>query len=462
MKRLLFFLLSFFIVIGNMNFVYVAEIPEKIRVGLESRYKSVDSIKIGNKKIRLGFNENFSDYIFEAKNYFTVSLAEKFYIDTEKSYCAYKDALIAKNNYLKNGYKALISFVGTDCWSVYIGGFDNFKDAETANFKLCAKIIASDRKKLLLSADESPLIIFENNLLCPQFKSDEYMNLGDRKYRGVIEFGFYDMSKITAVNILSLDEYLYGVVPSEMPSDWHEEAIKAQIIAARTYAVKNLNSHKYCDLCDSVHCQMYLGVNNESARINKIVEQTKNVCIYYNNKPINAVFFSNSGGFTEYAENVWNNKFEYLKSVPEMNETTKVWTRKFKCSEIKKIFDDKKIDIGDILGIQILDRLPSGRVSELSIIGTAGEKKLCKEEIRNFFAKTQGGILQSRIFDITIQIPELIGSASCQDWDCTIKFSGRGWGHGVGMSQWGAKGMAELGFKFDDILKYYYTGVEIK
>ena len=260
------------------------------------------------------------------------------------------------------------------------------------------------------------------------------------------------------MNILPLNKYLYGVLPSEMPTNWPEEALKAQAIVARTYALKSLelNKHEYYDLCDCVHCQNYLGANSESNRVNKIIDKTFDLCIYNNNKLINATFFSSSGGATENSEDVWIEKFDYLrgkKNPPSLKEISKSWTYEFTGSQIKKNLSKKNIDIGDILDIKILETLPSGRVSKLLVSGSDGEKIFYKEEIRNVFCKSNGQMLDSRLFKI---------DSSDINSDYKIKLSGTGFGHGVGLSQYGAKAMAESNYNYLDIIKYYYTDVDIK
>lgn len=459
MKKL-FYVLSMLIMfsllaapIFNMN----VNATQKIRVGLESQFKSVDSVTINNKKIYIGYDNKFWDYGFGSNNNFVMSVDKNFYIDPQKTFAMYQDALVQKNNYIKNGHKAVVCYDGR--WMIYIGGYESLEHAQKDNLIFNGKIIAPDEKKILFSADENPLITFAKTPL--QFKSDEFVKLSKQKYRGIIELGFYDAQKLTAVNVLDMNEYLYGVVPSEMPASWSKEALKAQCVAARSYVMTKLNSHKYYDVCDGVHCQMYLGVNNESEKVNKLVDETKDICIYYKGKPVNALFFSSSGGVTEDAQNVWSNSVEYLKSrIDTYEKTPKIWTREFTSEQIKQLLAANKIDIGDVLGIEVVDYLPSGRANQICIIGTEGTKMLDKENIRNFFAKSKGGILESRMFTIENKIES--GEIDSGNFNCKIIFSGRGYGHGVGMSQYGAKGMAEAGFKFDDILKFYYAGVEVK
>ncbi len=459
MKKLFCSIFIMFSLLAAPIFNTNVNATQKIRVGLESQFKSVDSVTINNKNIYIGYDNKFGFDCFRANNNFVMSVDKNFYIDPQKTFATYQDALVQKNNYVKGGYKAVVCFSRDNKWMIYIGGYESLDKAQKDNLIFNGKIIAPDEKKILLSADENPLITFAKTPL--QINSDEFIKLSKRKYRGIIEFGFYDAQKITVVNVLDVNEYLYGVVPSEMPASWSKEALKAQCVAARSYAMTKFNSHKFYDVCDNVHCQMYLGVNNESEKVNKLVDETKNICIYYKGKPVNALFFSSSGGVTEDAQNVWSNPVEYLKSrIDTYEKSPKIWTREFTSEQIKQLLADNKIDIGDVLGIEVVDYLPSGRANQICIIGTEGTKTLDKENIRNFFAKAKGGILESRMFTIENKIES--GEIDSGNFNCKIIFSGKGNGHGVGMSQYGAKAMAEAGFKFDDILKFYYAGVEVK
>jgi len=460
-------LLFLFGCVLKINLVNAYECPEKIRVGLESKYKALDNIKIKNKKIYIGVDENL-DTCLESKNNFEVIAGEKkYYIATQKKYLNYQDALEAKKlceKYLSD-YKIFVCFDGE--WQICCGEFDDLDQVQLANKKINGKIIDNNSEFIKLRDDNSTSDFIEscnNNTRvlfinkCLQVKSDDCVCLtGDDKYRGIIEIGFFGGKKLMAVNEIDLEEYLYGVVPCEMPSYWHEDALKAQAVAARTYAVtkKMFNEKYFCDICDTAHCQVYKGFNFETERTNKAVDETKNICILHEEKLISALYFSSSGGCTEDAVNLWSKSVPYLKSVIEINETARIWEREFSFAEIKKILEDKKINIGNIIWVEISELAQTGRVNEILITGTKGEAKFEKENINSLFANTKGGSLASRMFRIYIECDKSKN-------DFVVKFQGRGCGHAVGMSQYGAKGMAELGFKFDDILKYYYTNVELK
>jgi stage II sporulation protein D len=327
-----------------------------------------------------------------------------------------------------------------------------------------------------------------------------------------VEFGPFGGRGITAVNILTMDEYLYGVVGAEMAAHFHIEALKAQAVAARSYALTRMGIHRgnNYDLCDQGHCQAFRGMTSEHEPAIRAVNETAGQVIYYDNEPINAVYFSSSGGSTDSSENVWNEALPYLRGVTDpMEHEPRVWNRFFTWSELTALLQAGDPSVGAANRIAITRTSPAGRVQELTVYGTGGEKVLTKEEIRMFFAASPGGMLESRSFSIgegninpaaamtatsghqirsgpvnTFYVlnPDgtaaLLQSAAVHNGVSTftynpsqpmqasggdgVTFSGSGWGHGVGMSQRGAEGMAQRGYSYIQILHHYYTNVMIR
>jgi len=265
------------------------------------------------------------------------------------------------------------------------------------------------------------------------------------------------------VEELGLDEYLYGVVSSEMPANFEIEALKAQAVVARTYtiyqAIYNKNKHQDADICDSYACcQAWISKEERMAKWdsgeaesnwNKIVnavDSTSDKIIAYNGNPINAFFHANSGGTTESSLNIWGGiDYPYLKSVETAGEdgyTQYSSEAKFSKEEIsqkmKEKYADFEIDYGQEDCIKILEYTTSGRVKTLKI----GNKEIAGTEARTILG------LKSTNFSVAIEGDE-------------IKFSVTGYGHGVGMSQTGADSMAKSGADYQAIIKHFYTGVEI-
>ena len=265
------------------------------------------------------------------------------------------------------------------------------------------------------------------------------------------------------VEELNIDEYLYGVVASEMPASFELEALKAQAVVARTYtiyqAINNSTKHENADICDNYACcQAWISKeerfakwesNEAESNWNKIVESvnsTSGKIITYGGLPINAFFHSNSGGVTESSLNIWGGiYYPYLKSVETAGEEgytqykSEVTLSKEELqNKMKEKYQDFEIDYSQENAISILEYTTSGRIKTIKI----GNKEIAGTEART--------ILGLKSTNFTFQIN-----------DQNIVFSVTGYGHGVGMSQTGADALAKTGSNYEDIIKHFYTDVEI-
>lgn len=265
------------------------------------------------------------------------------------------------------------------------------------------------------------------------------------------------------VEELPLDEYLYGVVSSEMPASFENEALKAQAVVARTYTLyKIINGqakHGDADICDnSACCQAWISKEDRMAKWdsdkrdeywNKIVScvnETKGKMITYEGKPINAFFHSNSGGTTDAPINVWGGSgYPYLQSVQTSGEdaysqyssNATISKKEFEAT-IKEVHSDFEIDFSKEDCIEIKEYTEGNRVKVIQV----GNLSLSGVEMRTLFG------LRSANFTVTIQDDDII-------------FEVIGYGHGVGMSQTGADSLAKQGKNYEEIIHHFYTGVEI-
>lgn len=280
------------------------------------------------------------------------------------------------------------------------------------------------------------------------------------------DYGEYSVIKLLhvqdgSVEEMDLDKYLYGVVASEMPVSFEIEALKAQAVVARTYTIyqmMNNSKHENASICDSsLCCQAWISKENRFARWedenenkywNKILEavnETKGKIIFYDNKPINAFFHSNSGGITELAQNVWGGEYPYLQIVKIEGENnyssyaSNLNIMKDKLVEIMlKNYPDFTINFEESDFIKINSYTESGRVKEIKI----GNKLLSGVDVRKIFS------LKSTNFNINVNNDEII-------------FSVLGHGHGVGLSQCGSDVLAKNGKNYKEIINYYYKDIEI-
>jgi stage II sporulation protein D len=253
------------------------------------------------------------------------------------------------------------------------------------------------------------------------------------------------------MNRVDLEEYVKGVVPSEVSSTWHPEMLKAQAVAARTYALyqQMLSATREYDVAATVQDQVYRGKQGIDVGILRAVEETRGLVVTYLDAPIYAAFSSTAAGLTEDAVNVWSKEYPYLKGVEcpfDLTSPYYQWKSSFKIDTLEQNLRQQGFPVGTIATITPLSFSRGGRVAKLRVLHSGGELILRGEELRKAVGYT---IIPSTQFAI-----ESIGR--------DVVLSGFGAGHAVGMCQWGAKELAELGYSFSTILQYYYPGTELQ
>ena len=455
MKTLALLLL---LAVGLMAFSSTASAnpPNTIRIGLTSNHANRDSIHISNTSIIAGYDNGG---MFQAAS---------------------------QTMYSADGFTARVT---SGVVAIYSGNQQVFTFADS-------------RGAQVMDAQGGPVI------------------LGSYSYRGVIELS-PSSGRLTAINVICVEQYLYGVLPMEMSYSFHIEALRAQAIASRTFMVYRMNegnhTHQGFDLCDGVHCQSYRGTGREHVNTTRAVNDTQGLMMFHNNSVILAVYFASSGGSTDNSENVWVQARPYLRAVQDIAEHDPAeWTRSFTWAQLTTALQNAGASIGTATGLAITQTGPYGRVQELTFTGTGGTWQLTGEAIRTFFAPI-GGNLMSRNFYIAGAAPapppaavtvfvtdgqrvvnsgiaallwrnlqglalplpsdgiyvydgtnlrRIEAATTTQSEPATggtgITLVGRGWGHGVGMSQRGAHGMALAGYSYREILLHYFTGIEIR
>lgn len=293
-----------------------------------------------------------------------------------------------------------------------------------------------------------------NNIIFNDFSKDGEFLLGsddfltiDNAYRGYISFRILN-NNIHVVNHVELEDYLKGVVPKELSASYPLDALKAQAICSRSFAIKNINKLKKngYNLDDTTRCQVYKGKTAEEERSNKAVDETKGQVAFYNNQIANTIFGASSGGITANASEVWGgNATNYLSSFEDPYSKTYKWDHKVSKDDINNILIKNKINIGKFLNLNVTEKDISGRIKMIEIIGTEKTEKISGNAFRNILGNTK---LKSTLFDI-------------KDEDDDLIFQGRGYGHGVGMSQYGAVEMAKQGKNYTDIITFYFPGVTL-
>ncbi len=323
------------------------------------------------------------------------------------------------------------------------------------------------------------------------------ITVNKKEYRGSLECKNAG-SNMTVINLLGFEEYLYSVVGKEMAPSWPLEALKAQAVSARNYAISNYKKHEKLgfNICATADCQTYGGVEGESEKTIRAVEETRGVVAYYNGAVAELLYTTSDGGSTESSFNVWTATVPYLMGKEDPYENTKeathgVWTMTFTPEELSK----KITGIGTITDIVIKERTDMGSVYEVEVIGTEGSKTFTKNSARTAFGvysqkytvtkngdgevgfslmavdgtSISGGekVLSAKGIStlptegIAVQSAKGVSTPSLSTGGeaTSFTFDGEGFGHRVGMSQYGAKAMAELGFTYREILQFYYEGV---
>ncbi len=384
-------------------------------------------------------------------------------------------------------------------------------------------IDSSSAKNLIITNNDSLLLTIENNLIriknpslsvndsLSRINLQSFLDNGtlkiktvpygigwwwegteDRIYEGKIEISVNENKKFDVIVILPLEKYLCGVVPYEIGNDAPLEALKAQVIAARSETISALLSGKYkgnnFDLCADVECQVFAGNSKRTAITDEAVEETRGLCLFYGNEIIGAYYASNCGGISENVENVWptrsgavpywsshfdsdndlnydpkNNPKEWIESnpdvfcnpyfhpeLPEWSKKNFRWQVEMAADELSNNLNEIK-EIGKVKEIISIERGNSGRIIQAKFIGEKDSLKLNSElEIR----KIKKPPFRSSCFVVERVIDEQLNEK--------FIFKGAGWGHGVGMCQSGAVARAFSGQNYEEILKHYFPQTGIK
>ena len=309
----------------------------------------------------------------------------------------------------------------------------------------------------------------------------ELQTLG-KTYRGGITVYANASGSMSVINVLGLEQYVQGVVPEEVVPSWPVPALEAQAVAARTYALhsmKNSKANMY-DIGTTTADQVYGGKSSEFASTNAAVKRTHGMIITYQGQPINALFHSDGGGYTEDSVNLWGNDLPYLKGVQDYSnhEGTTVWNVITSRQSIEQKLASASKSVGYLHKIElsplgdrpmkVQDRGVSGRVKTMKFIGEKGTISLTGEQVQGIFG------LKSTLFDFyvgqtppsRIQGSSLKPNHNFNKTNQTVTIHGYGWGHGLGLSQWGAAEMASRKEAsqpdyYKVILQHYYQGTAI-
>ncbi len=263
-----------------------------------------------------------------------------------------------------------------------------------------------------------------------------YVWIGDRWYRGRTRLVRQGQG-ITAINYVDIEQYLYSVVGAEAVASWPIEALKAQAVAARSYALykRSTASNSLYDVDTTIGTQVYKGLDSEYLTTHEAVNGTNGQIMTYGGRVILAAFHSSSGGHTENVEDIWTNPLPYLRGVVDYDQQSPVfqWTKLFSPEEISTRLGT----VGRIKTMIPEKTTPHGRVVTMRVIGDRGTTTVTGKKLRKVLD------LRSTLFRVKTN-----GN--------NIQVYGRGFGHGLGLSQWGAYSLAKQGVRYQQILGHYY------
>ena len=536
---ILFFMLFMMIAPLQASKAYAADFSTStdIRVGLQSLYVKKNKLTITNTRIGLGYCMNDTYRVEETltgRSGFSITPDKQYYYHSAETYStkALADKAVAKVK--AAGATAVPVSIGRNMWRVYACGAESEEKAlQLAKMHgtmleeslLLGNVVfestpVQSSYTICIAGDEKILADAAENFVYPQFSAltadsagAYIISLGIRSYRGRIEIGRYRKSSyISAVNFVTLEDYLCGVVPCEMPASWHLEALKTQAVCARSYALLNAgyggetNLSRGFVMCDTTDDQVYGGYGYETKQTNLAVAATKGQKVCYNGTPVVVYYFSTSGGHTEDAEDVWGKEVDYLRGVVdryEIEPSAGPWIAARTKEELATALNTVGIRVGEITDMIEEIKTASGRVYSMKIKGTERSYAMQGTAFRDILqlSSTKFKVISYGDEPDLVMVAGADGQQERRISDCYVVngsyqvskasakleqyivrsadnltnfpgtaptsedafyFAGMGSGHGIGMSQSGANGMAKAGYSYKEIVAYYFTGAQVK
>lgn len=265
-----------------------------------------------------------------------------------------------------------------------------------------------------------------------------------QSYRGAIRFVAEDRS-LRVINVVDLETYLRGVIPAEMQASWDLEALKAQAVAARTYTLASLDPAAGYDVCATIECQKYDGVTIEHPRSDQAITETAGVVLTYGGDFARTYYHADSGGVLASSSEVWGNASPYLVAQQDVahNSPHRSWERALDPGRIAASLQGRGLGVGEVSALRVVGYSESGRVESLEVTGTQASRLLSGPSLTKLLR--EWGLKSTRF--------RMMGALAVR---------GDGWGHGVGMSQYGARSLARSGYDYSQILGFYYPATELQ
>ena len=464
---------------------------------------------VKDKNMYIGDGKVYYDSL--PSSYNTVIGAYHLQLDTVAS--SLDEALALISTLSNAGLSAFVAYTA-EGYRVRVGNYTSSVEAAaiapqvSAAVGLTASAVGESRSCYTVTVTETNTILFEFDMggqaLGIEPNSDETW-FKNQTYYGGFEYRRASGDDITVVNVVSMDDYIKGVIPYEMSPSWPIEALKAQALCAKSYAVTCIGKHNSqgFDLCNTTDCQVYYGTKTATDNSDSAVEAVSGLYVLYNGEVAETYYHASSGGWTEDAKNIWGTDIPYLKAVEDTYLTElRPYSFSITLSEVTSILQGKNYDVANITDFYVSEFTPAGNVREITFVQSNGETLVFSGErartclntssstkrinshrytvstdaqlyvngtvpdkaIGQYYAIGGDGstsvLSGSQLYAVngnktTSQI-DMSGSGSGQ-----YVISGTGSGHNIGMSQCGARDMANQGFTYDQIIQFYFTGVQV-
>ncbi len=538
-NKFLSFILCLMCVIGLTVIADAAE--DTLKVGLYYGGNALDSANLENavgSGYDIGwFDEETRDFVSIgniAEKEITVTVNCGYHVQIREDFASFEEARYVAAQfrtgfvcYINNAYRVRVNtFLSrqeaetaaatytTYVWYDIFGGVHPFVGDATSPSATGVTVIIRDTDTILFEFDCSGA---KSLGIQPTGAEQTLTWFKGYKWYGGFEYRRSTGGNINVINVVSVDDYVKGVLPYEMSPSWPLEALKAQAVCARTYALMqttHYKSYKF-DVCNTTDCQVYYGANNASAATDRAAEETRGIVLTCNGELVNAFYYASNGGASESSENVWStalphligkeDPFEAMISIPSYT-----YSETYTFTQLTQLLQSKNYEIGNVNAAYVSKTTPTGNVAEITFTDTDGRViRISGEKCRTVFGTSMFGKKQSvnsMRFTIvggentskyfvndastgvdsvsglyTISGNGTVGSCSggetyvitssgttkLEDKDTveagsSITIIGAGSGHNVGMSQYGAKAMAELGYGYEEILNFYYTGIRLE
>ena len=314
------------------------------------------------------------------------------------------------------------------------------------------------RKKINIVKDQNGFRVNGEKFAATQltvYNSSEQYAINNRSFRGKIIIHKMSNGKIGVVNVLPVEDYLVGIINSEISSMWPIESIKAQVVAARTYSLKRIqdmrNSAKPYDIFATTLDQVYHGSHLEDSKSRKAVRETRGETLNKQGKIFKTYYHSCCGGKTEHIHNVWPQKIMSASKQSSVidkfcaRSPAITWEHRISLVDLENLLQANNVQLSSIQDIATTQLPDSPRIDQVLIIDQAGLSMIKATSLRKWIGYKK---FRSTWFNVGIENNHVV-------------FAGRGYGHGVGMCQWGVKGMAEAGHSYKEILSFYYPNAQL-